>query len=117
MEEHEGRQGAVRTCGADDGQVDLLAIGFDGLLAHLGFRQFQFHAGLGAHQHGAGILGRQGLQGLAATCRQGFEKGLGIAFDARAACGKGMTDGQGEQAAGDESADWFHGGFLSLNLI
>ncbi|MCY1349755.1 hypothetical protein D9M68_340460 [compost metagenome] len=115
MEEHEDRQRALDPSGPDDGQVDLLAIRVDGLLAHVSLGQFQLHAGLGTGQHRAGVLGRQGFQGFAAACGQGFEEGLGGVLDAWAARGEGVADGQGEQAAGDESADRFHGVFLNLN--
>ncbi|MCY1178794.1 hypothetical protein D9M73_191630 [compost metagenome] len=118
VEEHEDGQGAFHASGADDGQLDFLAVGFDGFLADVGCRQFQLHTGLGAGQHRAGIFRCKGFQRLATTGGQGFKEGLGIAFHTRTAGGESLGHGEGEKAACDCAADRFHGGFpQSMNCF
>ncbi len=82
-----------------------MTIDLDGLLADIGFGQRQLDPGLRADQHGAGILGRQLLDRLAAARIQRIEKCLGVVFDIT---GESAVYRQGEKGTGQDFAESVH---------
>ncbi|PAV93511.1 hypothetical protein WR25_27289 [Diploscapter pachys] len=98
VEEHEYRQFALGPCGPNHTDLQWLTTGLDGPAFDAYLRHIDLYAGLGSAEHRTGILGRQGLQRLAATGGQGVEETLGGVFDTGAAGGEGAVHGKGQQA-------------------
>ncbi|MDF9880232.1 hypothetical protein OKW12_001400 [Pseudomonas silensiensis] len=109
MEEHEHRQFTFDLGRPDDFQVDGLPVDLDRTIADVHTRQINLHRVLRTGQHRTGIFGAQLLKRLATAGGEGFEEGLGIVFDTRAAGGECIADGKGEKGSGQGVFDDVHG--------
>ena len=105
------RMGVVGSPGRpDDGQVQRLAVDLNGLLADIGFWQCQFHPGLRARQHGAGVFRAELFKRLAGTGIQHIEERLGVVFNP-ITCER-TVDRQSEKGTGQDFAESVHVRFL-----
>ena len=100
VEEHEHRQFAFDLGRPHHFQVDGLAIDLDRLVADFNPGQVNLYRRLGTGQHRTGILRAQLFQRFATAGGEGFEEGLGVVFDTRAAGGECVADGEGEEGGG-----------------
>ncbi|CAI8827136.1 hypothetical protein EMIT0P100_10784 [Pseudomonas sp. IT-P100] len=108
VEEHEHRQITFDLGRPYDFQVDGLTIDLDRTIADVHTRQINLHRVLRTGEHRTGVFRTQLLERLATTGSEGFEEGLGVVFDAGAASGKSVADGEGEEGRGQGFFDEVH---------
>jgi hypothetical protein len=109
VEEHEHRQFTFDLGWAHDFQVDGLAIDADCAVTDFNTRQINLHRILRTREHRSGIFWAQLLKRLATTGGEGFEEGLGVVFDARAAGRKCVADAEREEGNGQGFFEDVHG--------